>query len=187
MNIWIYELFYRLPFIPISWIFGSPHEIKEYTQLVENGSIPVGRAIDLGCGEGSNAIYLAKKGFEVTGVDFSPTAIKRAKSNSQKAGVEVNFFEEDLTNIHHVSGTFDLLVDFGALNDMNQVDRDLYVQNVLPLTHPGSRFILMCISNNLPAYEVEQRFTETFNIETLTMRSESVTGRSFVTFFMIRR
>lgn len=187
MNKWVYELFYRLPFIPISWIFGSPHEIQAYTQLVENGDIPVGRAIDLGCGEGSNAIYLAQKGFDVTGADFSPTAIKRAKSNSQKADVEVNFIVEDLTNIHHVSGTFDLLVDFGALNDMNQAERDLYIQNVLPLTHPGSCYILLCNTNSLPAYEVEQRFVENFDIETLTMRSESATGRSFVVFSMSKR
>lgn len=187
MNKWVYELFYRLPFVPISWIFGSPHEIKEYTQLVENGGIPVGRAIDLGCGEGSNAIYLAQNGFDVTGVDFSPNAIRRAAINSQTAGVEVNFIVEDLTNIHHVSGTFDLLVDFGALNDMNQADRNLYMQNVLPLTHPGSCYILLCITNSLPAYEVEQRFTENFVIETLTMRSESATGRSFIVFSMSKR
>ncbi len=187
MHKWIYEIFYSIPFIPISWIFGSPHEIKEYTQLVENGSIPVGRAIDLGCGEGSNAIYLAQNGFDVTGVDFSHTALRRARANTQKAGVEINFVREDLTNIHHVSGTFELLVDFGALNDMNQVDRDLYMQNVLPLTHPGSRYILMCISKDLPAYEVEQRFINNFDIETLTMRSESATGRSFVVFSMSKR
>ena len=187
MNILIYELFYRIPFIPISWIFGSPHELKEYTQLVENGSITVGRAIDLGCGEGSNAIYLAQNGFDVTGVDFSPTAIRRATKNSHSAGVEANFIVEDLTNIHHVSGSFDLLVDFGALNDMNQADRDLYMQNVLPLSHPGSCFILLCITNSLPEYEVEQRFAETFDIETLTMRSESGTGRSIVVFSMSKR
>ena len=184
MNRWIYELFYRFPLVPVSWIFGSPHKVEMYTELIECRHIPPGRAIDLGCGEGRNAIYLSKSGFDVTGVDFSPTAIKRATSSAQAAGVEITFVEDDLTNLRHVSGTFDLLVDFGALNDLNQGDRDSYMENVLPLTHPGSRFFLMCFTNSLPPNEVEHRFGDHFNIESLTKRSESVSARTFDLYFM---
>ncbi|MGB7094490.1 MAG: class I SAM-dependent methyltransferase [Anaerolineales bacterium] len=184
MNKWLYELFYSIPFISISWIFGSPHERKEYVQLVENGSLTVGTAIDLGCGEGSNAIYLSQKGFDVTGVDYSPTAIKRATTNAQAALVEVTFVEDDLTQLRHVNGTFDLLVDFGAINDLNSGDRDLYLKNVLPLTHPGCHFILMCFTNSLPPDEIEGRFVDHFNIENLTRRSERVTPRAIDFYFM---
>ena len=184
MNKWIYELFYRIPFIPISWIFGSPHEMEEYTELIENERISPGRAIDLGCGEGGNAIYLSKSGFDVTGIDFSPTAIKRATTNAQAAGVEVIFVEDDLTNLRHVRGTFDLLVDIGALNDLNQGDRDSYMENILLLTHPGSRFILMGFTKSLPPNEVERRFGDHFNIEILTRQSERVTARTFDLYFM---
>ncbi len=186
MKKWIYELLYGLPFIPISWIFGSPHEMKEYTDLFESGQIPPGRAIDLGCGEGSNAIYLSKIGFEVTGVDFSPTAIKRARANARVAGLEVALFEDDLTNLQHVSGKFDLLVDFGALTDLNQADRDLYMQNVLPLTNPGSYYILMCFAKSLPSNEIERRFSQHFSIEVLSGRTESVTARSIIVYSMTR-
>lgn len=186
MKKWTYELFYRFPFVPISWIFGSPHELEEYTQLFENGRIPPGKAIDLGCGEGSNAVYLSKIGFDVTGIDFSPTAIKRAHANAQAAGVEVTFFQDDLTKLRHVSGKFDLLVDFGALNDLNQVDRDLYMKNVLPLTLPGSCYILICFTKSLPSNEIERRFAQHFNIETLNKRSESATARSIVVYCMTR-
>jgi cyclopropane fatty-acyl-phospholipid synthase-like methyltransferase len=187
MNRWIYELFYRIPFVPISWIFGSAHELQEYTQLVESGTIAPGRAIDLGCGEGSNAIYLSKSGFDVTGVDFSPTAIKRATSNAQAAGVEVTFVEDDLTNLRHVNGTYDLLVDFGALNDLIPGDRDSYMKNVLPLTHTSSCIILMCFTKSLPPDEVDQRFGDLFNIENLSRRSESVTSRTINLYFMTSR
>jgi cyclopropane fatty-acyl-phospholipid synthase-like methyltransferase len=172
MNKWIYELFYRTPFVPISWIFGSPHEMKEYTELLESGRIPPG--------------YLSKIGFDVTGVDFSPTAIKRARANARAEGLEVTFFEDDLTNLHQVSGKFDLLVDFGALNDLQQVDRDLYMQNVLPLTHTGSCFILMCFAKSVPAIEIERRFAQHFSIETLNKRTESATARSIVAYCMTR-
>ena len=186
MKKWIYELFYRFPFVPISWIFGSPHEMKEYTDLIESGQIPPGRAIDLGCGEGSNAIYLSKIGFEVTGVDFSPSAIKRARANARTAGLDVAFFEDDLTNLQHVSGKFDLLVDFGALNDLNQVDRDLYLQNVLPLTIPGSHYFLLCFVKSLPDIEIKRRFAQSFTIEVIHGRTESVTARSIVVYSMTR-
>ena len=187
MNKWLYELFYRLPFVPISWIFGSPHEMDKYTELIVSGLIPRGRAIDVGCGEGSNAIYLSKSGFDVTGVDFSLTAIKRAATNAQAAGVEVILVEDDLTNLRHVSGTFDLLVDIGALNDLNQGERDSYMENILPLTHPGSRFILMCFTKSLPPNEVERRFGDHFNIEILTEQSGSIDPRDFIFYSMTRR
>jgi hypothetical protein len=169
MNKLLYELFYRIPFIPISWIFGSPHEQKEYAQLVENGRIPVGRAIDLG-----------------TSVDFSPTAVKRAIANAEAAGMEVTFIEDDLTNFRHIRGTFDLLVDFGAMNDLDQGDRDLYIDNVLPLTHSSSHFILMCFVNRFLNEEIERRFGDQFNIEILTNRSGKVTTRSIDLYYMTR-
>ena len=184
MNKWLYEFFYRIPFIPISWIFGSPHEMVKYSELIESGVIPPGRAIDLGCGEGSNAIYLAKCGFDVTGVDFSHTAIKRATTHAQAEGVEVTFVEDDLTNLRHVNGTYDLLVDFGALNDLIPGDRDSYMKNVLPLAHTGSCIILMCFTKSLPPNEVDQRFGDHFNIENLSRRSESVTSRTIDLYFM---
>jgi cyclopropane fatty-acyl-phospholipid synthase-like methyltransferase len=184
MNKWLYEFFYRIPYIPISWIFGSAHEQREYKQLLDTGRIPKGRAIDLGCGEGSNAIYLANRGFEVTGVDFSPTAIKRAENNANTEGVEVTFLEDDLTNLHHIGGTFDLLVDFGALNDLNEGDRNLYMKNVFPLTHPGSYFILMSFTKSLSPAEVEKRFGDQFNIENLKKQTESITARTIDLYLM---
>ena len=184
MEKWIYELMYRIPFIPITWIFGAAHGQMEYVQLFEIGSIPIGRAIDLGCGEGSNAIYLSQKGFDVTGVDFSPTAIKRAILNAKSADEKVNFVEDDLTDLQQVSGKFDLLVDFGALNDLNPSDRDAYMENVLPLTHSSSNFILMCFSKSVPPDEVKIRFGDHFNITNLTMRSERVTARTIDLYYM---
>ena len=70
-----YELWYR---------FGTPPWVgqarSELVQLVETGDLQPGRAIDLGCGEGDNAIFLAQHGFQVTAVDFSAAAIDKAKA-----------------------------------------------------------------------------------------------------------
>lgn len=183
---WLYEFIYRFPFVPIEWIFGS-HPSPELEQLVETGSIVPGRAIELGCGVGLDAIYLAKKGFDVTGIDFSVTAIKRARANAQMAGVAVNFVEDDLTNLRQVSGTFDFILDSGAMNDLRGQDRDLYMQNVLPLTQTGTQYLLMCFENALPTSEIEQRFGEHFGIETVSKKIEGLFGREIAFHYMTRR
>jgi SAM-dependent methyltransferase len=138
---WISELMYRYSFIPIPFDVGPRAEL---VNLVDNGRIKPCRAIDLGSGTASNAIYLAQHGFDVTGVDFSPAAIELGRSRAREAGVEVTFIEDDLTNLQRVSGTFDLLVDYGTLDDLPPTHRDLYMKNVLPLSHQGSLFLLYC-------------------------------------------
>jgi cyclopropane fatty-acyl-phospholipid synthase-like methyltransferase len=122
----------------------------------------------------------------VTGLDFSPTAIKLARDRARAAGVEATFLKDDLTDLRYVNGTFDLLMDFGALNDLNQKERDLYMNNVLPLSHLGSHYILMCFENKLTPEEVERRFGEHFSIETLVRKSESVFSRTIAIYLMTR-
>ena len=70
--------------------FGTPPWVgparSELVRLVESGDLLPGRAIDLGCGEGDRTIFLAKHGFQVTAVDFSPAAIAKAKAARRAAG-----------------------------------------------------------------------------------------------------
>src|SRR5579864_4665095 len=117
---------------------------SELVRLVEGGRLQAGKAIDLGCGEGDNAIFLAKNGFEVTAVDFAPAAIAKARRKAQLAGVKVEFVVDDLTSLRNVGGTFDLLVDYGTLDDLSPANRERYVREVLPLARPGSDFLLWC-------------------------------------------
>ena len=186
MKKWVYEILYRFPFVPIEWIFGDLEQIVEFTAFVESGRFPPGRAIALGCGVGREAIYLAKRGFDVTGVDFSPTAIKRAKRRAKREGVNVNFVLDDLTNMQHVSGTYDLVLDFGALNDLMPEARDLYMQNVVPMFNPGGLYFMFCFDSKLSIEEVERLFGGEFNIEPLRKRTEQVTSRSITFYIMVR-
>jgi len=170
---WFYNLGYRHFRVP--WDVGPRQELVE---LVESGRIAPGRAIDLGSGTASNCIFLAQHGFDVTGVDFATSAVELGRTRAQEAGVQVEFIVDDLTDLRHVSGTFDLLVDYGTLDDLKPKDRDLYVQNVLPLTHPGSLFLLFGFEwparwwerpfhsrMALDLGETERRFGEHFEIE----------------------
>lgn len=186
MKLWLYELLYNFPFVPIEWIFGDLEQFEEFTDYVESGRIQPGRAVALGCGVGREAIYLAQRGFDVTGVDFSPTAIKRARRRARKEGANVNFVLDDLTDLQHVAGVFDLVLDFGALNDLTLEHRHLYMQNVLPLFHPGSLFFIFCFDSKLPAGEIEERFGAFFTIEPLRKRTEQVTSRRLSFYLMTR-
>ena len=172
-----YDLWYR---------FGTPPWVgparSELVKLVESGDLLPGRAIDLGCGEGDNAIFLAQHGFQVTAVDFSPAAIAKAKAKAQQAGTEVDFVIDDLTRLTGVSGHFDVLVDYGTFDDLSNKDRAAYVDKVRSLAKPGAKFLLWCFEWELKGWErlatailpprnitlrpgeVEQRFASTFDI-----------------------
>ena len=168
MKKWLYEVIYRL--VPVDWIFGPSSQIEHFVTMVIDSKIQLGSAITLGCGVGRETIYLAERGFSVIGVDFSPTAIQKARRRAKTKGIEVEFIVDDLTNLQHTSGSYDLVVDFGALNDLGQVARDLYMKNVLPLTKPGGYYVMFSFDRMLSPDEVAQRFGDHFSIEVLHKR-----------------
>ena len=133
----LYDWMYRNNRAP--WDLGPRRELVE---AVESGRIQPCKAIDLGCGTASNAIFLAQHGFEVTGTDYSSAAIALCQQRGAAAGVTVQWIEDDLTNLQHVRGPFDLLVDWGVYDDLSQADRQAYLRNVLPLTHDRSQFLI---------------------------------------------
>jgi cyclopropane fatty-acyl-phospholipid synthase-like methyltransferase len=143
-----YDLWYRFGTPP--WVGQARQELVE---LVESGELQPGRAIDLGCGEGDNAIFLAQHGFQVTGIDFSPAAIAKANAKAQHAGADVEFFVDDLTRLSRVVGQFDLLVDYGTFDDLSMKDRAAYVDQVPSLAKPGANFLLWCFEWELRPWE----------------------------------
>ena len=132
-----YEITYRYFHAP--WDIGPRDELMK---LVESQALLPGRAIDLGCGAGANSIYLAQHGFEVTGVDYAEAAIEKARRRADAAGVRINFVVDDLTNLCQNYGKFDFLLDYGVLDDLRLAQREPYLQSMLPLTQPGSRYLL---------------------------------------------
>ncbi|ASN51224.1 bifunctional 2-polyprenyl-6-hydroxyphenol methylase/3-demethylubiquinol 3-O-methyltransferase UbiG [Sinomonas sp. R1AF57] len=179
-----YNLWYRRGTPP--WV--GPARV-ELVQLVESGRIPPGRSLDLGCGEGDNSVFLARHGFEATGVDFAPAALAKARSKAEAAGVVVRFIEDDLTTMRRVSGPFDVLVDYGSFDDLHGRDREAYVRAVVPLLRAGGLFLLWCFEwvpslweraavaalpfgdMALRPGEVEDRFGRDFSIERIAGES----------------
>jgi len=77
--------------------------------VAEVEGLPPGRALDLACGEGQNAVWLATRGWSVTGVDYSEVAIAKARARAKRDGVEVDFVHADLVEYVPERGAYDLV------------------------------------------------------------------------------
>jgi cyclopropane fatty-acyl-phospholipid synthase-like methyltransferase len=134
---------YLLGFKP--WDTGvSPPEL---VSVVEgNDSLVPGKALDLGCGTGTNSIYLAKHGWEATGVDFVPRAIRAARRKAAAAGVSPRLIVGDVTRLTElgVGSGFDLLLDLGCFHSIPDTGRDAYVRGATEVARPGAVMLLFC-------------------------------------------
>ena len=143
--IWFYDLMYRWR---APWEMGARAELMALVQAgrVTPERLAPGRAVDLGCGAGANAVFLALAGFDVVGVDFSSVALRKARRASIAANVaeRVHLVRGDLTapDLPGVDGPFDLLVDYGTLDDLSPIDRRAMAETIVRLARPGSIFVL---------------------------------------------
>ncbi len=96
----------------------------------------------LGCGSGNNAIYLASQGFEVTGVDVSPTALAIAAKKARKADVRVDWILADVVALPELQ-PYDLIFDRGCYHHICQYDSRAYVETLRRLSHAGSRSMIL--------------------------------------------
>jgi ubiquinone/menaquinone biosynthesis C-methylase UbiE len=98
------------------WDSGiSPPELFDFIS-----KHPAGRAIDMGCGTGTNVITLAQNGWQVTGVDFAPRAIRIAKRKAQNANIQTDLRVGDATKLNGVAGPFDLALDMGCFHGIEK-------------------------------------------------------------------
>lgn len=100
-----------------------------------------GRALDLACGEGRNAIWLATMGWEVTAVDLSPVAIARAKSLAERAGVSVKFIARDILEFEPGSKCFDLVLI--AYLHVPVAERRQILARAASALAPGARLLIV--------------------------------------------
>lgn len=121
----------------------------EVVTQIEGGKIK-GRALDLGCGTGTNSIFLAQHGFGVVGVDFSSKAIATARAKARRASAEIDFHVADVTRLDFLNEPFDFVLDIGCFHAVDPEGRARYATNLARLTHPGSLYMLYAFSPRPP-------------------------------------
>jgi len=159
----LFKLLYRLGFTP--W---DAHPLAtSLRNLVEgDAALPPGAALDIGCGTGDSSIYLAQHGWRVTGVDFVPKALGKAREKAAAKQVAVDFVHADATRLRSegVGTDFSLIIDNGCLHGMSDGDRDAYVREVTAVAGPGARLLIVAFPpgsfpvRGIDPADVEQRF-----------------------------
>ncbi len=146
-------------FFNLWYKFGKPPWIINQAQpdliaAVEKGDVCGPRILDVGCGNGDNAIYLTSCGFEVTGVDVSAKAIEIAKQKASKAGVDVTFIVLDALEIGTLNKKFDAVIDFGLFHNIAANARERYLDALSDVCVSKGQFLMLCFSDQAGEYEV---------------------------------
>jgi SAM-dependent methyltransferase len=127
---------------PIPFFTDAPDE--NLAEWLETGLITPGRVLELGCGHGRNAAYLAGLGCDVDAVDFSAQAIERARERARPAAGSVTFQCCSIFDAQLTEGSYDLVYDSGCFHHLAPHRRRDYVELVTRALRPGGRFGLVC-------------------------------------------
>ncbi|OBF26636.1 class I SAM-dependent methyltransferase [Mycobacterium sp. ACS4331] len=138
-----FEALYRSE-VPAPW---DTHGPKENVIAWHESGLVHGDVLDIGCGLGDNAIFLAQQGHHVTGLDFAPTAIATAEQRARDAGIEVTFGVADATKLEGYAGAFDTVVDSGCYHCLDDEAKSSYARAVHHATRPGATLLLSAFSD----------------------------------------
>jgi len=190
----LFRIFYRVGFTP--W---DGHPIAQNLQnLVEGTSdatpLPAGVALDLGCGTGDSSIYLARHGWKVTGVDFVPRALDRARAKA--ADLSVTFVQADVTHLSQagIGAGFQLIVDNGCLHNMSDGDRDAYVREVSAVAAPDALLLVLAFLpggrfgvRGVDPAEMERRFASGWTLLSSGEERELDREKTPVRYYLFQR
>lgn len=125
---------------------------RELVGLVNQKIIKPCKAIDIGCGEGYYSVYLASRGFDVTGIDLSERAIAYAKENARMNKVNVRFLAKDIENLVDLDEKFDFVLEWGVMHHIMPVQRKKYMKDVAGLLNNNGKYLSVCFNEQSPEF-----------------------------------
>jgi len=161
----------RLP-----WERGIPD--TNLVELIEKNVIQKGRVLDICSGLGTQAIYMAKKGFEVYGIDISPTAVEMAKARGKAEGVACNLGTWDAVKLKYPFEHFTFVLDRGCFHSIPPEKREKFIRGVHRVLKRNGKYQMTCFSykngpatNHFTEEDIRKFFSDYFNI--LSIKEES--------------
>lgn len=139
-----WDSIYQQPLEQIPWEAGAPS--AELVELIESSVVEKGPALDICCGTGNNASYLAKQGFACYGIDISPTAIDLARKKAAREGVNCQLIEGNASRLPYPDSAFTLVFDRGCFHSMSPEDRAAFISGLHRVLRPGGKYKLSCFS-----------------------------------------
>jgi SAM-dependent methyltransferase len=152
------------------WDIGRPQ--AEIVALAEAGLI-TGSVLDIGCGTGENALYLAGRGHAVFGLDGSATGIERARRKAAERKLPVQFHLWDALELGRLRKSFETVIDVGLFHVFADGERRRYAESLADVTAPGSDLFILCWSTEEPPgpgprrideYEIREAFRSIFAV-----------------------
>ena len=139
------------------WDIGRPQ--GEFVRLAKAGEIK-GSVLDMGCGTGENALFLASIGHETWGIDGAPLAIAKAETKARKRGLDVTFLVADALELQKLGRTFDTAVDCGLFHTFDDGERPAFVRSLASVLRPGGSYFMLCFSEKEPGWGGPRRVTQ---------------------------
>ncbi len=154
------------------WDIGRPQ--PALVEVAEKGEMMPGRVLDVGCGTGENALFLARSGFTVFGIDMARDAIRAAKAKAVQRGVKANFELGNALATGFENNYFDNVVDSGLFHTFGDQERPVYVGEIARVLRRQGKYFMLCFSDKEPRdwggprritkEEIEETFLPRFEI-----------------------
>ncbi|WP_394834400.1 TPMT family class I SAM-dependent methyltransferase [Pendulispora rubella] len=138
----------------LPWDIGQPD--PRLVEFVESGAVVPGRALDVGCGTGTDAVWLAERGFDVLGVDIAPLAVEQARSKLGASKLRCRFATFDFLADALMEPPFDFVFDRGCFHGFEKVEeRSRFAGRVAASLTTGGLWLSLIRSTEGPARDLE--------------------------------
>ena len=139
------EIYSKYDLTEIPWHSDEPDQ--EFIELIGNKKIKPRFVLDIGCGSGTDAIYLASIGCKVTAIDVSHEAIRIARERAEKARLKVNFIADNFWEFEFHNKSFDFINDRGCFHHINPHDREKFAMKINDVLKSNGYYYLRCWSD----------------------------------------
>ena len=150
MNVLLYRVLWGLGVTPWERMqaFGAEQVSAMFDREEQERQPPYGAALDLGSGTGTWPVRLAERGWDVTGVEIVPKALRAARERAQKAGVDIRFLEGSVAALRDVGvgSGFGLVLDFGTVHGLTPAEVKTVAREVSAVTTDDATLLMYAFS-----------------------------------------